>query len=568
MATYDLVVRGGTLIDGTGTDPVEGDVAVKDGRIVDIGKISDAGSEEIDAKGHVVTPGFIDIHTHFDAQVMWDEHLTPCSEHGVTTVLMGNCGVGFAPCKPEHREVMVDVMDGVEDIPSAVLKEGLPWTWESFSEYMDVLETRHVDVDFGTFVQHVPIRVFVMGERGIRREPASASDIEQMAALVTEGMDAGGFGFTTSRSTGHRARSGDVVPSTTADEDELLAMALAMGNRGHFMSASEFNTANGYSGEFNMLRRIAEASGRPVHFPLLQSSDAPDRWREIIDGAADAIRGGASMYGQVVPRPVGVLFGLEMTNNPFTTCASYQAIADRPLAERVAALHDPAMRERLLAEEPANPDDRVVMMSRSAQQLYRMGDPPNYSPPVEERLDKLAERDGTTPLAVAYDILLENQGHGVLYFPARNFAANNLDTCLEMLQRPEMEIGLGDAGAHIGRICDSSMPTFLMTYWARDRHGERLTLPRVVQMLTSDHARVMGMNDRGALKPGLKADINVIDHDHLRLHAARATHDLPGGAMRLSQQADGYVATVVSGQITRRDGAPSGALPGRLIRAA
>ena len=391
-----------------------------------------------------------------------------------------------------------------------------------------------------------------------------------MAALVEEGLEAGGFGFTTSRATGHRARSGDVIPSTTADEDELLGMALAMQRkgRGHFMSASEFSTANGYSGEFNMLRRIAEVSGRPVHFPLLQAGDAPDRWREIADSAAEANKTGARMFGQVVPRPVGVLFGLEMTNNPFTTCASYQAMADRPLAERVAAIRDPDMRTRLLSEEPADADTRVVMMARAAELLYRMGDPPNYSPPLDQRLDKLAEARGTTPLDVAYDILLENDGHGVLYFPARNFAAGNLDTCREMLLRPETEIGLGDAGAHVGRICDSSMPTFLLTYWARDRDGERLPLPWIVRSLTKDHARNMGMTDRGVLKVGMKADINVIDHSRLTLHAARATHDLPGGGMRLSQQADGYVATVVSGQITRRGGEWTGALPGRLVRAA
>lgn len=290
MAKHDLVVRGGTVIDGTGSDAFKADVAVYDGKIVEVGKVADAGREEIDAKGQIVTPGFIDIHTHFDGQIMWDDHMTPCSEHGVTTVLMGNCGVGFAPCKPEHREVMVDVMDGVEDIPTDVLNQGLPWSWETFPEYLDVLATRQADVDFGTFVPHVPIRVLVMGDRGIRREPATAQDIKQMAALVEEGIAVGGFGFTTSRATGHRARSGDVIPSTTADEDELLAMALAMKRqgRGHFMTASEFNTDNGHSAEFAMLRRIAEVSGRPVHFPLLQGSDAPDRWRDIADGAAEA----------------------------------------------------------------------------------------------------------------------------------------------------------------------------------------------------------------------------------------------------------------------------------------
>lgn len=569
MASFDLIIRGGTVVDGGGGDPFEADVGVRDGTIAEIGRIDDRGAEEIDAKGHLVTPGFIDIRTHFDAQVLWDTHMTPCSEHGVTTTLMGNCGVGFAPCRPEHRDMMVDVMDGVEDIPADVLKEGLPWTWKSFPEFMDTLATRRVDSDFGTFVPHVPIRVFVMGERGVRREPASPADIKQMAAILEDGLDAGGFGFTTSRTTGHRSRSGDVIPCTTADEDELLAMARVMERkgRGHFMSASEFKWTDGVSSEFNMLRRIAEATGRPVHFPLLQAPDAPDRWRDVADGAAEAAKNGATMIGQVVPRPVGVLFGLEMTNNPFTTCPSYQAIAHLPLAKRVTALRDADLRARLLEEAPGDPDDRVVMMSRSAHLLYRMGDPPNYSPPMEQRLDHIAEREGTDPLTVAYDVMLENDGHGVLYLPARNFAYSNLDTCLEMLKRREVEIGLGDAGAHVGRIFDSSIPTFLLTYWVRDREDERLPLPWVVKALTGDHARVMGMADRGLLRPGLKADINLIDHDRLRLHAARATHDLPTGAMRLSQKAEGYVATIVTGEVTRRDGEWTGALPGRLVRA-
>ncbi len=568
MSIYDLVIRGGMVVDGTGTKPFVADVAISGGKIAAVGKVTEAGREEIDARGLLVTPGFVDIHTHFDAQVMWDKHLTPSSGHGVTTLLMGNCGVGFAPCKPEDRPIMVDTMEGVEDIPAAVLNEGLPWNWSTFPEFMDALETRRVDVDFATMVPHAPVRVYVMGERGVRREPATPTDIRQMAALVKEGVEAGALGFTTSRALGHRARSGDVVCCTTASEEELVGMALALkeAGTGQFMTASEFDMSSGYSPEFAMLRRIAEVSGRPVHFPLLQANDFPHRWREIADMAADARKNGAMMYGQVVSRPVGVLYGLQMTSHPFSDCPSYRAIADKPLAARVAAMRDPAMKAKLLKEDPLHPTLRTVMMSRQVQLLFRMGEPPNYAPPLEQRIDKIAEREGRTPLDVAYDILLENEGHGVIYHPARNYAFNNLDTVLEMLKRPEGIIGLGDGGAHLGRICDSSMPTFLLAYWARDREGEKLPVETVVKKLTSDNARNLGFLDRGVLKPGYKADLNVIDHARLTLHAPHATHDLPTGGMRLSQHADGYVATILSGEVTFREGKWTGKLPGKLVR--
>ena len=568
MAAYDMVIRGGTVVDGTGGEPFTADVAIHNGKIAAVGKVGEAGREEIDARGLLVTPGFVDIHTHFDAQVMWDKHLTPSSGHGVTTLLMGNCGVGFAPCKPEDRPVMVDVMEGVEDIPGAVLNEGLPWNWSTFPEFMDALEMRRVDVDFATMVPHVPVRVYVMGERGVRREPATPAEIRQMAAIVKEGVEAGALGFTTSRTAGHRARSGDVIPSTTVSEDELLGIALALKEvgTGQIMSASEFDTSNGPSTEFALLRRLAEASGRPVHFPLLQGNDFPDRWREIADAVAEARKAGAMMHGQVVARPVGVLYGLQMTSHPFSNCPSYIAIADRPLAERVALMRDPALKAKLLKEDPLTPKARTVFMSRQLQQLFRMGDPPNYAPPLEQRIDKLAEREGRSALDIAYDILLEKDGHGVLYHPARNYAFNNLDTVLEMLKRPEGIIGLGDGGAHLGRICDSSMPTFLLSYWARDREGEKLPVQTVVKKLTSDNARNLGFLDRGVLKPGYKADVNVIDHARLRLHAPHATHDLPTGGMRLSQQADGYVATILSGEVTFRNGKSTGKLPGKLVR--
>jgi N-acyl-D-aspartate/D-glutamate deacylase len=570
MAKYDLVIRGGTIADGSGGEPLEGDVAIERDRIVAVGKLSDRGKEEIDAKGRLVTPGFVDIHTHFDGQVMWDRHMTPSSNHGVTTVLMGNCGVGFAPSLPEHRAIMVDVMEGVEDIPAATLNAGLPWNWTTFPEYLDALEMRRVDVDFACMVPHVPVRIFVMGRRGERREPASPDDIRRMAAIVKEGVAAGGMGFSTSRAVGHRAGTGDVIPSTTAGEDELMAIALALKDlgQGSFMSASDLDTSLGYSPEFAMLTRIAEASGRPVHFPLLQAKERPNQWRELAEAAAAAKKRGARMYGQVVARPVGVLFGLELTSHPFSYSPSFRSIARLPLAGRVAAMKSPELRSKLLAEAPvAEPKEiRVMTMARMVDAQYPMGDPPNYSPSIEDRLDHIGRRTNRSALEVAYDTLLTHNGNGILYHPARNFAAHNLDVVIDMLRRDETVIGLGDAGAHLGRICDSSMPTFLLTYWTRDRQGERLPLPWVVRALTSRNADIVGFHDRGLVKPGYKADLNVIDYHRLTLRAARATHDLPGGAMRLSQKAEGYDATVLSGVVTFRAGQTTGQFPGKLVR--
>ena len=568
MKKFDLVIRGGSVADGTGADVFDADVAISDGRIIEIGKVAGSGSEEIDAKGHLVTPGFFDIHTHYDGQVTWDDRLTPSSGHGVTTVVMGNCGVGFAPCLPDQRDEMINVMEGVEDIPSIVLAEGLPWNWTTFPEYLDALEDRKVDVDFATQVPHIPVRVYVMGQRGINREPATPADIRQMAAIVKEGIAAGALGFSSSRASGHRSKSGDVVPSTTAGEDELLGITSVLKElgRGFFMTATEFDTSFGDSAEFAMLRRIAKACGRPVFFPLLQYNDAPDGWHDIAEACAEARRNGANMLGQVVGRPVGVLYGLEMSSNPFIGSDSYTEIAHLPVPERVKAMRDPARRERILADEPHYPDARVIRLARSLNEMYRMGDPPNYSPPTEERFDKVAERLGTTALEVAYDILLENEGHGVIYHPARNFARNNLDTVLEMLKRSDTLLGLGDGGAHLGRICDGSMQTFMLTYWTRDRAGERLSIPWVVHAMSQATADIAGIKDRGVLKPGYKADVNVIDYDRLTLHPPRATFDLPAGGCRLTQKADGYAATILSGTTTYRDGEWTGAVPGRLIR--
>ena len=566
---FDLVIRGGTVADGTGGGLFEADVAVQDGKIVEVGKVAGAGREEIDARGLLVTPGFVDLHTHFDGQITWDTSLKPSAGHGVTSVVMGNCGVGFAPCRPDQRDVMVEVMEGVEDIPNIVMAEGLPWNWETFPQYLDAIEARQADVDFAAQVPHIPVRIFVMGDRGVRREPANMADIKQMAGIVKEGLEAGALGFTTSRTPQHRTAWGDVAPSTTASEAELLGIAMAMkeAGMGVFMSATDFGDADeGVSYEFEMLCRVAEASGRPLSFSLLQHQHyaRSRRWYDIAEAAQRAIDRGLKLHAQVCGRPVGVIYGLELSSHPFIGTPSYKAIAHLPLAERVAAMRDAELKAKILSEDSVMLDARVLKLARSFHQMYRMSDPPNYAPPLEERVDRMAERMGVSPETVAYDILLEQDGHGLIYHPATNYRDGNLDTVLEMMRLPFTVMGVGDAGAHLGRICDSSYPTHLLTYWARDRKD--FTIPEIVKKLTTDTASVMGLNDRGRIGPGYKADLNVIDYDNLTLRAPRPSFDLPAGGVRLSQHAEGYVATIVSGMATYRNSQPTGALPGRLIR--
>jgi N-acyl-D-aspartate/D-glutamate deacylase len=569
MSDYDIVIRGGTVFDGEGGQPFTADVAVKDGKIAVVGTVTGTGAEEIDAVGKMVTPGFVDIHTHYDGQVTWDQHLSPSSGHGVTTVLMGNCGVGFAPCRADQRATMIDVMEGVEDIPGVVMAEGLPWTWETFPEYLDFLDTRETDVDFGAQVPHVPLRVYAMGKRGVNREPAKPADIATMKQLVKEGMEAGALGFSSSRSLGHRTASGDVVPSTTASEDELLGICLALKElgRGLIHTATDFDTSNGLSSEFMLLRRVAEATGRPFFFPLLEYPDAPDRWRWLNQATIEANAAGARMYGQVVGRPVGLLYGLELTTNPFSGSKTYQSIAHLPLAERLVEMKKPEVRAAILADEPFLEDERVLNLSRSIAEMYPMGNPPNYSPSYDDRFDVKAGALGLTdPYEVAYDYLLGDNGKAIIYHPARNFTYYNLDVVHEMLQSDGTVLGLGDGGAHLGRICDGSMQTFMLTYWTRDRDGPRLELPWVIRKMTSEPADIIGFRDRGRVKEGFKADLNVIDYEKLYLHPPHPVQDLPAGGTRLQQTADGYVVTILSGVVTFRGGETTGKFPGRLIR--
>ena len=570
-AQFDLVVRGGTVFDGSGGAPCAADVAVQGGRIAAVGQIAGSGREEIDAKGLMVTPGFVDVHTHYDGQATWDERFSPSSGHGVTTVVMGNCGVGFAPCRPEDRDTLIKVMEGVEDIPEIVMREGVPWNWESFPEYLDALAQKRCDIDFATQVPHAPLRVFVMGRRGVEREPATAADMAAMAKLVEEGLEAGALGFSTSRSLFHRTSEGALTPTITAAEEELAAIARGMGRagKGVIQLLDDFqDTTTAGATEFAMLRRLVEISGRPLSFTLLDISLYPERWRTLLREVERANRDGLPIRGQVSARPVALLYGLELSFHPFSTCPSYRELDGLPLDRKLARLRDPAMKARLLGEEPVYRNPQMLAFMRSVGNMFVLGDPPNYTPPAAERLDARAAALGLSPLELAYDLLVQGDGRTILFHPGANYTDCSDANMASMLRHEHTVMALGDGGAHYGLICDASYTTHALTYWTRDRAGERWPLPWAIRQLTDVPARLVGLGDRGRLAPGYKADLNVIDLDRLKVSAPHPVHNLPGGGRRLEQKAEGYRATVVGGQVTYRDGAFTGALPGRLVRGA
>jgi N-acyl-D-amino-acid deacylase len=567
-ARHDLVIRRGTIVDGTGGQPFEGDVAIAGGKILAVGTVTGSGIEEIDAKGMLVTPGFVDVHTHFDGQITWSDELSPVSHHGVTSVLMGNCGVGFAPCRPEERQMLLELMEGVEDIPGIVMEEGIPWNWESFPDFLDALEQRPCDVDFGTLIAHAPVRINVMGRRGHLREPATARDVAQMSAIVKQAVAAGAFGFSTTRSLNNRSKDGSLAPTITASEDELMGMACAMGELGKGvieMNDQWLDATPEGSAEFDMMRRVVKASGRPLSFSLNQQGE-PDKWKWILSFIEQANRDNIPIRAQVISRPIGVLVGLDLSLNPFMFCPSFAPLEDLPLDEKVKALRDPSLKAKLLAEEPVTFNPFTLWVSRTVENMTEFGDPPDYAPPASAMLGERAKREGKTVLELAYDLMLEKDGHAILYHPVTNYMRRNLDHVLTLLRHENSVIGVGDGGAHVGMICDASIPTHLLTYWTRDRQGERLSVPEAIRTLTHDTSRLIGLLDRGLLKPGLKADINVIDYDRLHLHAPHPVYDLPAGARRLMQKADGYAATIVSGIVTYRGGTATGARPGRLLR--
>jgi N-acyl-D-aspartate/D-glutamate deacylase len=565
---FDLVIRDGAVIDGTGSDPRETDVAVKDGKIAAIGKFAGSGAEEIDARGQIVTPGFVDIHTHYDGQASWGAQLSPTSWHGVTTVVMGNCGVGFAPCRPGDHDMLIRLMEGVEDIPGVVLTEGLEWNWETFPEFLAALEARQHDIDFAVQAPHGPLRVYVMGERGADREPATAEEIARMGELAREAVEAGAIGFSTSRTLNHRTSDGKPTPTLTAEADELVGIANGLGRakRGVLQVVSDFKDR---TQEMAMLRRMVAESGRPLSISLVQDDRAPDAWRWILDQIDAANADGLEMRAQVCGRPVGLLFGLELTHNPFSAHAAFREIAHLPLDRKVAALRDPGLRRRLLAGKPEGDDRFARFYLANFSKMFLLADPPNYEPLMEDSIAATAKRRGLTPAELALDHMLERDGKGMLYFPVLNYAKGSLEPSFEMMGRPNTVLGLGDGGAHVGTICDASFTTSMLTFWTRDRkRGPKLDLPWVIKAHTQETARAVGLSDRGLLRPGYRADINVIDYDRLVLRAPEVAHDLPAGGRRLIQRADGYTATICAGEITYRDGRATGKLPGRLVRGA
>ncbi len=559
-----LVIRNGTIIDGTGGDPYEADLAVTDGKISAIGGTIPKATEEIDARGKLVTPGFVDVHTHYDAQVTWSDRLSPSSWNGVTTILMGNCGVGFAPCHASQRDMLVRLMEGVEDIPEVVLTEGLPWNWHSFPDFLNALAARRYDVDIASQVPHAALRVYVMGQRGADREPATAEDRRRMAELTAEGLAAGALGFSTSRTLNHRTLDGKHIPTLRAEEAELTEIAHAMrdAGKGWMQIVSDFEDQDG---EFGLFRRLADASARPVTITLLQSDARPDGWRALLSQIKDANESGLRITGQIRSRPTSVLLGLELSQNPFMGRPSYKRIANLGFQERVKALRDPEFRARILAEafEGSRRGRRVENWDR----MFPLGDPPDYEPSADKSIAAQAAREGRTPEEVAYDLLLERDGKAILYLPVTNYAAGNLDVVHEMIADPNTLLGLGDGGAHVGIMCDATATSYTLTHWTRDRpRGSLFPVSWIVKRLTADNANAIGLTDRGVLRTGMKADINILDYDRLRLRSPEIVYDLPAGGKRLVQRTEGFDATIVSGQVVYRNGDATGALPGRLVR--
>ena len=563
---HDVVIRGGTIVDGTGAPARTGDVAIDGGRVTSVGAKAGAARREIDAEGLLVTPGWVDIHTHYDGQVTWDPHLTPSGWHGVTTLVMGNCGVGFAPAKPDRHEWLIGLMEGVEDIPGTALAAGIDWQWESFPEYLDAIERMPRALDVGAQVPHGAVRAYVMGERGAKNQKPTADDIEAMAAIVREALRAGALGFSTSRTLLHRAVDGEPVPGTFAGEDELLGIGRALGDVGTGVLELASDLAP-EGKELAWMERLSVETGRPVSFALLQSDFDPTQWRRLLDATDTAAARGARLVPQVAGRPTGLLLGLESSFHPFAFHPTYRELAALPLAERVRKLRDPAIRAKVLGEKPEGVLPIVAFIAGSFHKLFPLGDPPDYEPAPERSVKAMAERAGLRPEEVAYDLLLERDGRELLYFPLLNYANFDFEPIREMLLHPRTVLGLSDGGAHCGIICDASLPTFMLTHWTRDRkRGEKLPLEAVVAGQTRKTAELYGLDDRGVLAPGMLADVNVIDYDALRLSPPRMVFDLPASGRRLVQHAEGYVATLKCGEPIFENGEPTGALPGKLVR--
>jgi len=580
---FDLKITRGTIVDGTGQPRFTGDVAVKDGRIVEVGKVGGAAARTLDADGALVTPGFTDVHTHYDGQVSWDRDLAPSCYHGVTTAVMGSCGVGFAPVRPTDHDRLIELMEGVEDIPGTALSEGITWDWSTFPEYMEALEKQSRTMDFGLQVPHDALRVFVMGGRALANESATEEDIAGMRQYLREALEAGAFGFSTGRSDNHRDVSGEATPASEADRAELIGIAQAFRGLGHgvLQAVSDFDMAvsdDRFGPEFDLLEAMAEAGdGHRMSISLMQRDQSPLQWQWVLDRVERANARGLQMRVQTAPRGIGVLLGLEATFNPFMGFPSYKEVANLPLAERVARMKNPDFRAKLLREttEPVSDgssipplaDHLLKRIDMVAMRLFRFTERPNYEPAMEDSIYAEAFGKKTPILEAIYDALLEDDGRQLLYFPLYNYTGFNLDNVREMMTHRFAIPGLSDGGAHVGTVCDASFPTFLLQHWTRDRARDQISVEQAVKMQAHDTARHVGLTDRGTIAVGQKADLNVIDHANLHLDRPRLVGDLPAGGKRLIQRAKGYLATLVNGEVTVDGGELTGRRPGRLVRA-
>lgn len=561
---FDLIIRNGNVADGLGSPLVEADVAISGGKIAVVGEVDGAAAEEIDATGLLVTPGFVDIHTHYDGQATWESRLAPSSSHGVTTVVMGNCGVGFAPVRAEDHQKLIELMEGVEDIPGTALHDGLTWDWETFGDYLDLLEQRSFDVDVCTQIPHAPLRLYVMGERAIRLEDATPEDSAKMRGLAREAIEAGALGFSTSRSVRHKSITGNLIPSYRATEDELteIAMGLKEIGRGVLEWVSDYAPEE-RDAEYGMILRLVEKSGRPMSVNIGQVYSNPEGWRRTLEMISQGRAAGLPLLGQAAPRPVGIILGLTSSNPPFEHCPSFRKIADEPLAKQVAALRDPALRQAILTEASSAPREYT------ASRLFPMSDRPDYASEPSNSVAAIAEREGRSADEVIYDLMLEDDGRNLLFHAMANYLDHNYDVLREMVHHPGTVLGLGDGGAHVGTISDASFTTTALTLWGRDwGNKDGSDLVDVIRRQTSATAAAVGLCDRGVIAPGMKADVNIIDLDELAVERPFIAYDLPSGAKRLLQHARGYKATIVSGIVTYRDGIAAGPLPGRLVRGA
>jgi N-acyl-D-aspartate/D-glutamate deacylase len=580
--TFDVKIKNGLVFDGDGGEPLRADIGVKAGRIAEIGRCAAEAGRTIDAEGAIVTPGFIDLHTHYDGQISWDEEMRPSVNFGVTTVLMGNCGVGFAPVRPKDHDRLIRLMEGVEDIPGTALHEGIRWGWESFGDYLGAIDAMPHTIDFAAMAVHDPIRVYAMGERATHREQANSDDIRLMQSLLKEALDAGAAGFSIGRSDIHRTADGDWTPSSEAGREELVALASVMKGRkrGVLQIVNDFNLerpGDQFPEEFALVEAFARAGGRPTSISLMQRDFAPDQWKRILKETERLNADGVDFRVQVAPRGIGVFNGLQCSMHPLMAQPLYQTIKDKPLAERVAIMRDPDFKRRCLADAPiklAGPgsstppivDALIAGIALVANKFYRLGETPNYDQGAEGSLGAEAQRDGVTVMEKLYDVLLERDGKQLIYFPIYNYTEFSYDNVHKMLTHPNAMLGLSDGGAHVGTICDASFPAYLLSYWTRDRADHRIALSRAVRMLTADAADYLALSDRGRLKVGARADINVIDYDRLRLEAPRMVKDLPAGGQRLLQDAHGFRSTLVNGVEVVHNDQVTDERPGRLVR--